>query len=167
MLSEAQILERLGKICRDLPGASETVTFGHPTFQVNGKTFSVLEEYKSELGICMKVEKKLQGISLTIRAFFARPILGSTAGYAEGVCRSTGPKSKLLCAAAIGSSLLPARDQKKQQNGSRILRRYDGYLLGCDFGEPCIKNFQLVIANIEKGHAHPHGFLRVNNFSFR
>jgi hypothetical protein len=51
MLSEAQILERLRKICRGLVEATETVTFGHPTFQVNGKTFSVLEEYKSELGI--------------------------------------------------------------------------------------------------------------------
>jgi hypothetical protein len=118
MLSEPQILERLRKICRDLPGASETVTFGHPTFQVNGKTFSVLEEYKSELGICMKVEKKLQGISLTIRAFFARPILGSTAGYAEGVCRSTGPKSKLLCAAATGSRSKEAT--KRKQNPSAI-----------------------------------------------
>jgi len=37
MLSEAQILERLRKICRDLVEATETVTFGHPTFQVNGK----------------------------------------------------------------------------------------------------------------------------------
>ena len=80
MQSEAQILERLRKICRDLVEATETVTFGHPTFQVNGKTFSVLEEYKSELRICVKVEKELQGIFLTIRAFFARPTSGSTAG---------------------------------------------------------------------------------------
>jgi predicted DNA-binding protein (MmcQ/YjbR family) len=61
MLSEAQILERLRKICRDLVEAAETVTFGHPTFQVNGNTFSVLEEYESELGICVKVEKGAAG----------------------------------------------------------------------------------------------------------
>jgi predicted DNA-binding protein (MmcQ/YjbR family) len=80
MLSEAQILERLRKTCRDLPGASETVTFGHPTFQVNGKTFSVLEEYKSELGICVKLRRNHKLFSLPIRAFFPRPTSGSTAG---------------------------------------------------------------------------------------
>jgi predicted DNA-binding protein (MmcQ/YjbR family) len=76
MLSEAQILERLRKICRDLPGASETATFGHPTFQVNGKTFSMLEEYKSELGICVRVEKELQGIFLDDPRFFRTPYIG-------------------------------------------------------------------------------------------
>jgi predicted DNA-binding protein (MmcQ/YjbR family) len=76
MLGEAQILERLRKICRDLRGASETVTFGHPAFQVNGKTFSVLEEYKSELGICVKVEKELQGIFVDDPRFFRTPYIG-------------------------------------------------------------------------------------------
>ena len=75
MLSEAQILERLHKICRDLPGARETVTFGHPTFQGDGKTFSVLEEYKSELGICVKLRRNYKLFSLPIRAFFP-PYIG-------------------------------------------------------------------------------------------
>jgi hypothetical protein len=66
----------LRKICRDLLGSTETVTFGHPTFQVNGKTFSVLEEYKSELGICVKVEKELQGIFLDDPRFFRTPYIG-------------------------------------------------------------------------------------------
>jgi hypothetical protein len=88
MLSEAQILERLHKICRDLPGASETVTFGHPTFQGNGKTFSVLEEYKSELGICVKLRRNYKLFSLPIRAFFPRPTSGSTADFPEGACRA-------------------------------------------------------------------------------
>jgi predicted DNA-binding protein (MmcQ/YjbR family) len=76
MLSEAQILERLRKICRPLRGAAETVTFGHPTFRVKGKTFAVLEEYKSELGICVKVEKELQGIFLDDPRFFRTPYIG-------------------------------------------------------------------------------------------
>jgi|ERR1700719_3925320 len=76
MLSEAQILERLRKICRDLVEATETVTFGHPTFQVNGKTFSVLEEYKRELGICVKVEKELQAIFLDEPRFLRTPYIG-------------------------------------------------------------------------------------------
>jgi|HubBroStandDraft_4_1064222.scaffolds.fasta_scaffold451932_2 predicted DNA-binding protein (MmcQ/YjbR family) len=76
MLAEAPILVRLRKLCLALPGATETVTFGHPTFQVNGKTFSVLEEYKGELGICVKVEKELQGIFLDDSRFFRTPYIG-------------------------------------------------------------------------------------------
>ena len=76
MLSELQILERLRKICGSLPSAAETVTFGHPTFQVKGKTFAVLEEYKGELGICVKVEKELQGIFLDDSRFFRTPYIG-------------------------------------------------------------------------------------------
>ena len=76
MLSETQILERLRGICRALPGAAETVTFGHPTFRVKGKTFAVLEEYKGELGICVTVEKELQGIFLDDSRFFRTPYSG-------------------------------------------------------------------------------------------
>jgi predicted DNA-binding protein (MmcQ/YjbR family) len=76
MLTHTQILTRLRKICFDLPGAAETVTFGHPTFRVNGKTFSVLEEYKGEFGICVKVEKELQGVFLDDSRFFRTPYIG-------------------------------------------------------------------------------------------
>jgi len=70
MLSESQILERLRKICCALAGVDETITFGHPTFRVKDKMFAVLEEYKGELGICVKVEKELQGIFLNDSRFF-------------------------------------------------------------------------------------------------
>src|ERR1700690_1433795 len=76
MLTEAQILVRLRNICRLLPGATETTTFGHPTFQANSRTFCVLEEYKGELGICVKVEKELQGIFLDDPRFFRTPYVG-------------------------------------------------------------------------------------------
>ncbi|MGA8144003.1 MAG: MmcQ/YjbR family DNA-binding protein [Candidatus Acidiferrales bacterium] len=76
MLSETQILARLRKICLALPGAGEAVTFGHPTFRVHGRMFSVLEEYKGELGICVKVEKELQGIFLDDPRFFRTPYVG-------------------------------------------------------------------------------------------
>jgi predicted DNA-binding protein (MmcQ/YjbR family) len=76
MLSEAQILERLRKICMGLPGVAEGITFGHPTFRVHGKMFAVLEEYKGELGICVKVEKELQGIFLDDSRFFRTPYIG-------------------------------------------------------------------------------------------
>src|SRR5271170_3180156 len=76
MLSEAQILERLRKICMGLPGVAEGITFGHPTFRVDGGMFAVLEEYKGELGICVKVEKELQGIFLDDLRFFRTPYIG-------------------------------------------------------------------------------------------
>jgi len=76
MLSETQILERLRKICVALAGVNETTTFGHPTFRVKGKMFAVLEEYKGKLGICVKVEKELQGIFLDDSRFFRTPYIG-------------------------------------------------------------------------------------------
>jgi len=76
MPTEDQILQRLRKICLALEGAEETVTFGHPTFRVNGKTFCVLEEYKGELGICVKVEQELQRLFLDDPRFFRTPYIG-------------------------------------------------------------------------------------------
>ncbi len=38
--------------------------------------FTVLEEYKSELGICIRVEKELQGIFLDDSRFFRTPYIG-------------------------------------------------------------------------------------------
>jgi predicted DNA-binding protein (MmcQ/YjbR family) len=76
MLSEAQILERLRKICVGLPGVAEGITFEHPTFRVDGRMFAVLEEYKGELGICVKVGKELQGIFLDDSRFFRTPYIG-------------------------------------------------------------------------------------------
>lgn len=70
------ILEKLRRICLQLPGTSETVTFGHPTFQVDGKTFVVLEEYKGVLGIALKVGKLMQGVFLKDPRFFLTPYAG-------------------------------------------------------------------------------------------
>src|ERR1700675_594931 len=76
MVSERQILTKLRRICLALPASAETVTFGHPTFRVDGKTFVVFEEWKGELGICMKVEKELQGLFLEDSRFFRTPYIG-------------------------------------------------------------------------------------------
>ncbi len=55
MALERSILARLRKICRALPGTSETVSWGHPTFKAGGKTFCVLERYQGHLTICFKL----------------------------------------------------------------------------------------------------------------
>ena len=70
------ILQRLRKSCMALPGTTETVTFGHPTFQVKGKTYAVFEEYKGELSICVKVEKSVQDIFLADPRFYRTPYSG-------------------------------------------------------------------------------------------
>jgi predicted DNA-binding protein (MmcQ/YjbR family) len=67
------ILKRVRKLCLALPGTAETVTFGHPTFQVARKTFVVLEEYKGELTLCFKVGKEMQNVFLKDARFFLTP----------------------------------------------------------------------------------------------
>src|SRR5260370_38414778 len=75
-MDEKKILAKLREICLALPKTSETVTFGHPTFQVSTKTFSVLETYKGELSICVKVGKQMQPIFLQDRRFYRTPYVG-------------------------------------------------------------------------------------------
>ena len=72
----AALLTRLRKICSLLPDATETVTFGHPTFKVAGKTFAVFEQYKGEFGLAVKVEKELQGVFLKDPRFYLTPYIG-------------------------------------------------------------------------------------------
>src|SRR5215475_5352465 len=72
----APLLTRLRKICSRLLGMSETVTFGHPTFQVDGKTFAVFEQYKGEFGLAMKVEQELQQVFLNDPRFYLTPYIG-------------------------------------------------------------------------------------------
>jgi len=76
LITEAAVLKKLRKLCLALPEAVETVSFGHPTFTAGGKIFSVLEEYKGELGICVKVELELQDIFLEDQRFFRTPYIG-------------------------------------------------------------------------------------------
>jgi predicted DNA-binding protein (MmcQ/YjbR family) len=77
MISEADILKKLRKVCLAFPEAEETVSFGHPTFRVHGgKIFAVLEAYKGELGVCVNVGKLLQGVFLDDPRFFRTPYIG-------------------------------------------------------------------------------------------
>jgi predicted DNA-binding protein (MmcQ/YjbR family) len=72
----AALLTKLRKICSQLPDVTETVSFGHPTFQVAGKTFAVFEQYKGELGLALKVEKEVQDIFLKDPRFYLTPYIG-------------------------------------------------------------------------------------------
>src|SRR5262245_25091922 len=72
----AALLAKLRKICSLLPDVTETVSFGHPTFQVAGKTFAVFEQYKGEFGLALKVEKELQAVFLKDPRFYLTPYIG-------------------------------------------------------------------------------------------
>jgi len=75
-LGPNEALARLREICLEFPGATETVTFGNPTFQVHQKTFCVLEEYRGELSVCFKVGKQDQPLFLKDPRFFRTPYVG-------------------------------------------------------------------------------------------
>lgn len=76
MARDTVVLERLRKICRALPDASETTSFGHPTFQVAKKTFVVLETYKGELCIVFQAELPVQQALVQSARFFTAPYIG-------------------------------------------------------------------------------------------
>ena len=75
-MEDKKILTKLREICLSLPKTSETTTFGHPTFQVGTKTFTVLETYKGTLSISVKVGKKMQPIFLEDSRFYRTPYVG-------------------------------------------------------------------------------------------
>ena len=74
--SADQVLQRVRRICTNFPDFKETITFSHPTLQVRGKTFAVLEEYKGDLSLCIKVEKVVQDIFLSDARFYRTPYIG-------------------------------------------------------------------------------------------
>jgi predicted DNA-binding protein (MmcQ/YjbR family) len=86
VLAEKTILSKLREICLSLPKTVETVTFGHPTFQVHGKTSAVLEGYQGEPGICLKVGTLLQGGFLDDSRFFRTPYKGDHGWVTLRVC---------------------------------------------------------------------------------
>ena len=75
-MDQQKILLKLREICLALPKSHETVTFGNPTFQVGTKTFAVLEMYKGELSISVKVGKPMQTVFLQDPRFYRTPYVG-------------------------------------------------------------------------------------------
>ena len=75
-MDDKKILTKLREICLSLPKTSETTTFGHPTFQVATKTFTVLEIYKGTLSISVKVGKNMQPVFLEDSRFYRTPYVG-------------------------------------------------------------------------------------------
>jgi predicted DNA-binding protein (MmcQ/YjbR family) len=124
MISEAEILKKLRKVCLRLPEAEETVSFGHPTFRVRGgKIFAVLEEYIGELGICVNVGKLLQGIFLDDPRFFRTPYIGQH-GWVTLRVYAARLNWKEIRELTKGSYLLAApKPPKKQRLSARGARK--------------------------------------------
>jgi predicted DNA-binding protein (MmcQ/YjbR family) len=66
---------RLRKICRALPNAREIESFGRPTFRAGAKTFAVLEEYRSEPCLSLKVSRADQKRLLQDPRFARTPLV--------------------------------------------------------------------------------------------
>jgi predicted DNA-binding protein (MmcQ/YjbR family) len=76
-MSDTGNVNRVRKICMALPETTETETFGHPTFRVDGKSYCVVEEYKGEQAVAVKVGLPLQGAFLKDTRFYKTPNVGS------------------------------------------------------------------------------------------
>ena len=74
--AHVSVLERVRALCMALPEATETRTFGNPTFQITGKTFCVVESYRGEFSISVKVGKPSQAKWLRDSRFYRTPYVG-------------------------------------------------------------------------------------------
>jgi predicted DNA-binding protein (MmcQ/YjbR family) len=75
-VTEQQVLARMRKICLALDGTEEKVSHGHPTFATKKGVYAVLEEYRGELSICVKVGLDVQGAFLEDSRFYLTPYSG-------------------------------------------------------------------------------------------
>jgi predicted DNA-binding protein (MmcQ/YjbR family) len=74
--TEQEVLEKLRKICLILPGTEERVSHRHPAFATSKGIYAVLEEYRGELSICVKVGLEVQGVFLEDSRFYLTPYTG-------------------------------------------------------------------------------------------
>ena len=77
VVTEDGLLERMREICLKLPGSSETVTYGHPGFKVDDRLYAVLETYKGELSICVKVGRDVLDIFEKDPRYYRTPYIGN------------------------------------------------------------------------------------------
>jgi predicted DNA-binding protein (MmcQ/YjbR family) len=75
-MTEQQVLARMRKICMALEGTEEKLSHGHPTFATKKGTYAVLEEYRGELSICVKVGLEVQGVFLEDPRYYLTPYIG-------------------------------------------------------------------------------------------
>jgi hypothetical protein len=65
--------ERLRKLVAQFKDVTETLTFGHPTFQTHGKTFAVLDHYQGADCLWLRVDSMERPMLLKMPGWFAAP----------------------------------------------------------------------------------------------
>ena len=120
-ISEEEVLRRLREICLALPEVRETTTFGHPTFQVKGKTFVVLEEYKGELSICVAVGKLTQDLFLQDPRFYRTPYIGHR-GWVSLKVHSAPLNWREIKELAIGSCEIARPGARRRRPSSKSVK---------------------------------------------
>jgi len=73
---DARILARLRKLCLALPGAAETLTWGHPNFRVDGKIFAGYGLQAGHRTISGKVGKDRQRTLIRDRRYLYSDYVG-------------------------------------------------------------------------------------------
>lgn len=76
-MTHAEALERLRGHCLGLGEAEEVVKWGNDVvFQVGGKMFAVLGEWRGDLCLTVKVGKEAMGVFLEDARYFEAPYVG-------------------------------------------------------------------------------------------
>jgi predicted DNA-binding protein (MmcQ/YjbR family) len=75
-MNEVEVLRWLREVCVDLPGCAEVVTFGNPTFQVDRKTFCVLDRYQGQYCVVFKASPQRQAELVATERYFVAPYNG-------------------------------------------------------------------------------------------
>jgi predicted DNA-binding protein (MmcQ/YjbR family) len=70
------VLKKVRTICLGLADTAEQETWGHPTFVVAGRVFSVFEQYKGQWCLCFRVDPKHHDLFLKDSRFFVTPYIG-------------------------------------------------------------------------------------------
>jgi len=74
--TEQQILARMQKICMALAGTEEMISHGHPSFRTAKGIYAVLEEYRGELSLCVRVGLEVQSAFLEDPRYYMTPYIG-------------------------------------------------------------------------------------------
>jgi predicted DNA-binding protein (MmcQ/YjbR family) len=70
------LLTTLRDLCKRLPESRETLTFGHPAFQIGKKTFVVLDRYEGKTCLAFKLSLEEQAELIRGPRFFMAPYIG-------------------------------------------------------------------------------------------
>ena len=70
-------LEKIRALCLELSDIAETVSYGHPTWKVRGKTFAVFEQYKGDWCLALLAEPARQKLLIdSDTRFYPTPYIG-------------------------------------------------------------------------------------------